>query len=327
MIRSFTINLDDTPSVRWNHVTTACQEDIRDFGREIHSILSRIFSPRFDTFWRRFHFIARIAHFPSEYAEEIDGIAKAVKEYNLTKDDIILLNIALDYMSRCTSAVVSCKEGLYHFRTLDWDLPELNKLLIKVHFMKGGIVLYEGYTFLLMVGLLTGMRPQSFAASFNFRKTQTSILSTLPRFSQFTGIVIRQALHHQTSFASACLYFQIVKMNGSGYIILSGTQCQEGAVIIKGPKSRIISMQGRYLVQTNHDPNITKVDPRWADNDEILLSTIERQCQLTDYFEGFPDIPSVRDMCKILKKPPIHNRFTVYTAVMSSFSGITTLVE
>ena len=322
-IRRFTVDLDESPSARWEHVIKECREDVRHFGKNLNGILSRQFSPTFSQIWKKLHCIARIARFPKEYAEEIDGIARAVKDCNLTKDDIILLNVALDYMSRCTSAVVYCKEGICHFRTLDWDLYELNRLLIKVFFVKGGTVMYEGYTFIGMVGLLTGMKPGAFAVSFNFRKTSNW---NLPSISNYAGIAIRQTLEQQQHFADACLHLRNVRMNGSGYIIVSGRHDQEGAVIIKGPEARLLPMKGRYLVQTNHDPGITRVDPRWAANDEILLTTVERQLQIIEYIDSIAGLPSVRGMCKLLKEAPIRNRFTVYSAVMSSSTSTTLLL-
>ena len=320
-IRSVTVDLDKAPSERWVHVIKECHEDIREFGKNMNSILSQQFSPLFSKMWKKLHFVARVARFPKEYAEEIDGIALAVKDCNLTKDDIILLNVALDYMSRCTSAIVSCKEGLHHFRTLDWDLPELNKLLIKVFFVRGGKILYEGYTFVGMVGLLTGMRPGAFAISFNFRKSRKRNWS-LPSFSNYAGILFRQTLEKRRHFADACVQLHCTKMNGSGYIILSGTHHGEGLVIIKGPDARIVTLQGLCLVQTNHDPGITRVDPSWAGDDEILLSTIDRQLQILNYIDSLPCLPSVAEMCKLMKKAPIHNQSTLFLTAMSAFTGI-----
>lgn len=319
-IRHVTVDLDKAPSARWLNVIEECREDLREFGTNLNRILSHQFSPLFSRMWKKLHFIARVARFPKEYAEEIDGIALAVKDCNLTKDDIILLNVALDYMSRCTSAVVSCKEGLHHFRTLDWDLPELNKLLIKVFFVRGGKILYEGYTFVGMVGLLTGMRPGAFALSFNFRKSRKRNW-TLPTFSNYAGIVFRQTLEQRRHFSDAMVHLHCTKMNGSGYIILSGTHHGEGAVIIKGPDARIVTLQGWYLVQTNHDPGITRVDPIWAGDDIILLSTIDRQLQIIDYIDSHPYLPSVDEMCNLMKKAPIHNQFTLFITVMSAFTG------
>jgi hypothetical protein len=59
---------------------------------------------------------------------------------------------------------------MMHFRTLDWDMPELRKLIVQLHFIEkpGGAVVARSVTYVGFVGVLTGVK-RDLSISLNFR--------------------------------------------------------------------------------------------------------------------------------------------------------------
>ncbi|KAL4786621.1 beta subunit of N-acylethanolamine-hydrolyzing acid amidase-domain-containing protein [Aspergillus varians] len=129
-------------------------------------------------------FLRRV--YDDEETQEIRGIADAtgVEMYL-----VVALNVFLDLLMGCTSGAVlsspppstsSTDEGeglgggkrMLHFRTLDWDMPMLRDLLVKLEFVTSDApdapVIATNITYVGFVGVLTGVR-QGLSVSLNFR--------------------------------------------------------------------------------------------------------------------------------------------------------------
>lgn len=113
--------------------------------------------------------LLRRVHSPEE-TQELAGIAKAsgVAMYIL-----VALNVLLDSLLGCTSGGVLTrpqKRGglqstarMLHFRTLDWGMPELRRVLVVLEFVRSGSedpdrVIARTVTYAGFVGALTGVR-------------------------------------------------------------------------------------------------------------------------------------------------------------------------
>ena len=109
-----------------------------------------------------------------EENEELVGI------YEITGIDMYLLvafNVLLDLFMGCTSGGVKVRDGeeatrMLHFRTLDWGMPALRKVIVQLDFIErsGGPVVASSVTYAGYVGVLTGVR-KGLSMSLNFRPT------------------------------------------------------------------------------------------------------------------------------------------------------------
>ena len=112
--------------------------------------------------------------YDKEENEELKGI------HEITGIDMYLLvafNVLLDLFMGCTSGGVKVtgKEGgtqMRHFRTLDWGMPALRKVVVQLDFVRtsGGPVIASSVTYAGYVGVLTGVR-KGMSMSLNFRPT------------------------------------------------------------------------------------------------------------------------------------------------------------
>ncbi|KAI9723041.1 MAG: hypothetical protein M1812_001490 [Candelaria pacifica] len=107
-----------------------------------------------------------------EETEELRGISEAadVEMYLL-----IALNTYLDVFMGCTSGGVRVngnnrEPGMLHFRTLDWGMDALRKMVVRLDFVneEGGDVVATSITYAGFVGVLTGVR-KGLSLSLNFR--------------------------------------------------------------------------------------------------------------------------------------------------------------
>lgn len=124
------------------------------------------------------HFICKVMLrrvYDKEENAELKGISKA------TGVDMYLLvcfNVLLDLFMGCSSGGAVVRDGddgssrskMLHFRTLDWGMPSLRRVIVQLDFVakKGGPIIASSVTYAGYVGVLTGVR-KDFSISLNFR--------------------------------------------------------------------------------------------------------------------------------------------------------------
>ncbi|KAL9042620.1 MAG: hypothetical protein Q9214_003723 [Letrouitia sp. 1 TL-2023] len=109
--------------------------------------------------------------YSEEETEEIRGIHEitGIEMYLL-----IALNVLLDLFMGCTSGGIKVSEGqqsrMLHFRTLDWDMDPLRKIVVHLDFVEqsGAPIVASSITYVGFVGCLTGVR-KGLSTSLNFR--------------------------------------------------------------------------------------------------------------------------------------------------------------
>lgn len=112
-----------------------------------------------------------------EQTEELRGL------HQVTGVDMYLLvafNVVLDLLMGCTSGGVRVRDGngetkMLHFRTLDWGMDPLRKVVVEYDFVEkaGGNVIATTVTYLGFVGFLTGVK-RGLSISLNFRPTHNA---------------------------------------------------------------------------------------------------------------------------------------------------------
>ena len=158
---TYRIDLSRPPFERYLQLAT-------DFKAAVSSVI-----PLFDEVVKLLHpwlpispvrFLARLMLrkvYSAEETEEMRGISHAS---GVEMFLIVALNTFLDLMMGCTSGGVRTKEGqgarakMLHFRTLDWEMEPLRKLVVQVEFVREGRVVGKSITYAGYVGVLTGVR-------------------------------------------------------------------------------------------------------------------------------------------------------------------------
>ncbi|KAK3896621.1 hypothetical protein C8A05DRAFT_48399 [Staphylotrichum tortipilum] len=179
----FTINLSTPPSHRYDHVAAALRPALSTidfaalFSETIALLLPENTPPRLlqsittcicalsRVFLRRLY--------SATETEEIRGISRAT---GLPLDLLISFNIGLDLLMGCTSGGVlmsaspSAPARMVHFRTLDWDMDELRRLVVELEFVgvEGGPAVARTVGYFGYVGVLTGVR-RGLSLGLNFR--------------------------------------------------------------------------------------------------------------------------------------------------------------
>lgn len=158
----YTIDLSLHPSARYVQLAT----DFKPLLSSVAGLFDDIvhsFHPHMPTSLARL--FARLMLrkvYSAEETAELRGISEAcgVQMYLL-----IALNTFLDLFMGCTSGGVRTRDGkdatkMLHFRTLDWGMDGLRKLVVQLEFVseKGGRVIARSITYAGFVGVLTGVR-------------------------------------------------------------------------------------------------------------------------------------------------------------------------
>ncbi|OXV08826.1 hypothetical protein Egran_03408 [Elaphomyces granulatus] len=112
--------------------------------------------------------------FTADETDEIRGISKAL---DVSMYLLVAFNVLLDLLMGCTSGGIRVKIGrdpgtkMLHFRTLDWGMDALRKIVVQLEFVsspKSDKVLATSITYVGFVGVLTAVR-KKLSVSLNFR--------------------------------------------------------------------------------------------------------------------------------------------------------------
>lgn len=176
----YIIDLSLPPAERYVEITHAYKDSLKSLQRLFDELIQSVPVPN----WL-IHFFARLllrrVH-STEQTEELRGISQAasVPIYLL-----VAYNVLLDLFMGCTSGGTlvqtpnSIEPRMMHFRTLDWDMPELRNVVVQYHFIErsGGPVVASTISYVGFVGVLTGLR-KNLSVSLNFRPYHNNDSST-----------------------------------------------------------------------------------------------------------------------------------------------------
>ncbi|XP_048406985.1 N-acylethanolamine-hydrolyzing acid amidase-like [Stegostoma tigrinum] len=250
---------------------------------------------------------------PQPYEAEIQGMAKAL---NLSLGEGLLINLAYELSSFCTSIVVQDTEGnIYHGRNLDFAFSDaLRSLTVDLQFIKNGQIVYTGTTFVGFVGLWTGQRPNKFTISGNARVNRDwwkIAVAVLFQRSLPPSWLIRDTLLEAEDFHTALKKLTYSPITANVYYILGGVRPTEGVIItrsLNGPVDiwPLNPMKEQwYRVETNYDHwnNPPPSDDRRTPAMQALNATGQNNINL-------------HALLKVLTVKPVLNNFTIYTTLM-----------
>ncbi|KFY97104.1 hypothetical protein V500_02205 [Pseudogymnoascus sp. VKM F-4518 (FW-2643)] len=220
------------------------------------------------------HFLARIflwRLYSDEETRELQSIAQAA---SVDLFYLVALNVALDGLLGCTSGGVVVKpssgkerereERMMHFRTLDWGMDNLRKLVVVLEFVRSAddpeVVVARSITYAGFLGVLTGVR-ENLSISLNFRGSHSCSTISL-RFHQLLvllGLRAPTTTHLRIALLcpTAVLPLLALATNLSNtktspcYIILCDSN--ETIIIQKDLTSGTKRCSNQFVACTNHD--------------------------------------------------------------------------
>jgi hypothetical protein len=348
---------------RYLEVCSALQAEIAGvpalFDEVVGGLLPWISIP-----WLHFlcHWILWGVHNPEENAE-LRGIShmSGIPMYLL-----ICFNVLLDLFMGCSSGGASIAEGPYgskmlHFRTLDWGMPALRRVVVQLDFVttSDGPVVASSLTYAGFVGVLTGVR-RDLSMSLNFRHGRQdsgklwndmlywwnltlvllgwrpSIASILRDFL-LSGDKSTWSSRPSRTFTSPWTYEDIVAQLQQERTFAS-TACylcfcsgKETAVIEKDRVSASVRTSDEFIVVTNsdHHADATCRQPIHKPiHDDVLQEIVEeavnrRRCAERNWqvMRAEQEAMNVQDVIGLVQRYPTTNETTHFACVMDPDTG------
>ncbi|XP_062575232.1 N-acylethanolamine-hydrolyzing acid amidase-like [Saccostrea cucullata] len=320
----YTINLDLPEEERWIKVSKDHKEIVPDVYNVFMSFLGKF--PFANLTVKAIEAVAADIdnYLPKPYAGEMRGIAKAL---NMDLGGIVGMNILYDVTAFCTSIVTQDASGqIWHSRNLDYSFVDmLRNITIQVDFIKNNQTVYSGVTYAGYVGLITGMRPKAFTMTLDERDQgawwENFIIALLDRKAMPISFLMRDTVAECTNFKDAVDKMAYTTTEASGYIIIGGVQKGEGMIITKGRIGpvdlwKLDPENGRWFeVETNYDH---WVPPPSSDNRRDPAVNLMNKIG--------PKNITVETLMSVMSLPPVLNKKTTYTIVMSAAKPELTVV-
>ncbi|OJJ47714.1 hypothetical protein ASPZODRAFT_131272 [Penicilliopsis zonata CBS 506.65] len=279
----YRIDLALPPAERYVHVAREYRSQLLSLTGLFDELVQDILPDGYDGVVRWIKRAARLflrRLYSREETEEIRGISR---ETGIEMYLLVALNVLLDLMMGCTSGVArarskrnsSTETRLLHFRTLDWGMDALRKVLVRFEFVRGPdytTVLATNITYVGFVGVLTGVR-KGLSLSLNFRPNHdassrfrncryyVSHLIVLLGLRQSISSILRQYIIplHPPSHKSFSHLLPLSKIwpalsrtpSTAAYLILCDGDA--GVVLEKDHRTANVAYASSFIVATNND--------------------------------------------------------------------------
>ncbi|KAF2096129.1 hypothetical protein NA57DRAFT_14112, partial [Rhizodiscina lignyota] len=195
----YTIDLSLPPAERYVELAQAFKADIQGLTGLFDDVVGSLYPDISITTIRRLAKVFLRRLHSKEQTEEIRGISRVtgVEMYLL-----VCFNTLLDMLMGCSSGGIrsECSDGevrMLHFRTLDWGMDSLRKIVVQLEFVDRphGRVLARSITYVGFVGVLTGVRPalgaqEGLSLSLNFRPRHNDSDSRLANLRYYGNHVL-----------------------------------------------------------------------------------------------------------------------------------------
>jgi hypothetical protein len=166
----YTIDLSLPPAQRYTAAVRDHLMPIRLLPAIFDNLLESVKLPK-----ALIHFVARMLLrkvYSTEQTEELRGISETAE---IPMYLLVAYNVLLDLFMGCTSGGARVQftdqeaPRMMHFRTLDWDMPELRDVVVQFDYVgrSDGDVIARTMGYVGFVGVLTGLR-KHLSVSMNF---------------------------------------------------------------------------------------------------------------------------------------------------------------
>jgi acid ceramidase len=177
------------------------------------------------------------------FSKELESVAKRL---GVGAGILLIIQISYELFASCTSVVAQDEDGNpYHVRIMDWMITYLKEFTIEVDFQRNKKTVYKATTWAGYIGILTGMKPEKFSVSINFREVGESKLKNIWKSligGWPVGYLVRMNLERADSyeyvyylliFSSAIKSFKTSQLIAPCYIIVCGVKKDEGCLITR----------------------------------------------------------------------------------------------
>ncbi|KAJ1215355.1 hypothetical protein NDU88_002964 [Pleurodeles waltl] len=330
----YTVNLDLPPQERWSQLIYSKKKELLNLIQAIKDLANAFVPSGKIVKLVDEDLPLLVGSLPYPFGEEIKGIAHAS---GMALGEVMLFNIFYEVFTVCTSIVAEDKTGkLLHARNLDfglflgWDIKNnswtitelLRPMVVNVDFQRNNKSVFLSTNFAGYVGMLTGIRPETFTLTMNERYSldggYIGILEWIigKRDGMWMSFLTRSVLENATSYEDAKNQLMKTKLLAPAYFILGGNQSGEACVITRARVScldvlQLDIKQGRwYVLETNYDH--WKAPFVLDDRRTPAMKCMNRTTQENISFKTVYDVLSTK---------PVLNKLTTYTTMMSVSEG------
>lgn len=314
-VKRYKINLDLSPEKRWEEVINDNQEALLQALESCDEMIGNSWFVN-SLFWA-LNKLGLVL-----YCREIEGIANQI---GVSAGKIASLQLMYEASTACTSIVTQGKDGVpVHIRTMDWEMEFLTPLTVEVDFYQNDEKVFTGTTWPGYVGILTGMKPNGYTVSINYRRSKETLLTNALNALTSAwpiGFLVRHSLTKYSTYSAALEIFRNSRLIAPVYIIISGTQESEGAIVTRDrseevPFSLKFLENNAYLVQTNIDH--WRGDSRDSDWQDIEWSRRRRRFAKSWLNSKLIDGEelTLENLWELMETEPIKAFDTIYTTAM-----------
>jgi len=202
----------------------------------------------------------------------------------------------------------------------------LKPLTIEVEFVRNNKTVFIATTWAGYVGVLTGMAPDRFSVSVNFRIVGDSYWENVKHLLTYSwpiGFLVREVLDDpNTDFDAAVRFLANSTVIAPVYFTICGIEEGQGTLITRRRESE----DQRLTLETDDDGLIvqTNIDHYSEDEDDDILYSIERRSLARAYCSSLMSSGNVceSELWEIMSKFPITNSLTVSGTYMVPSKGL-----
>eukprot|EP01087_Luapelamoeba_hula_P021033 TRINITY_DN727_c0_g1_i1.p1 TRINITY_DN727_c0_g1~~TRINITY_DN727_c0_g1_i1.p1 ORF type:complete len:488 (-),score=81.30 TRINITY_DN727_c0_g1_i1:33-1496(-) len=266
-VPTYPINLDLPPSQRWQQICQipAFQQTAQFMTNTVNAIL-----PDGGASLEYLGLLLNELYYPTEYAQEIAGCAKAL---GISVGWNTLFNLGYEVSDACTSIVAQAADGtIMHARNMDfWAgmgfTDSLKAITFIADWQKSGQTLFKTTSFAGYVGALSGMRPNGFSVTINSRfypqglgQLFYEIIAAIEeRNATLVSFLTRDVLAREADFNSAVYQLSNDELIADVYYTVAGTKPGQGVVISRNRLNATNlwplapASNEWFVLQTNYD--------------------------------------------------------------------------
>lgn len=324
MIPTYKINLDLHPNVRWNNVIDDHKQNLKSVMIEIDNLIDQIAGFYGKTTIVLAGLMIRLYKSTGSmmYLDELKGISK---RSDISFNKLVLMQLCYEWCSACTSIGMNIgtqNKTNIHFRTMDWELPALEKLTINLEFYKGGILLYRAVSWVGCVGIMTGMVPKKYTIALNYRRCSNSFQNSIfgvMKLKWPVSYLIRHVLETKDNTKDALETLGTTELVSPCYLTVCSADGK--TYVLQREKNKLdkIKVSDKFLIQTNKD------DPEDGNKNNNILWSIERNALAKNIVKNSILTQNRTDPEYIFEKfnkHPIINYETIYAVVMDPANDI-----
>jgi len=308
-IPKFKIDLDEAPENRWNAVVKAYKNKFDGVMNVMDKLLEGFMGTILS--WVTWYNSDRVF-----YIEELKAISE---KSGVALERLIILQLCYELFACCTSVLINENDKIIHYRTMDWEMPELKDLTIDVDFVRKGHIIFSATTWAGYVGVMTATKPDVCTVALNYRRLGDGVLTNYTKSvngSWPVGFLIRHLLETENDYNKIKGYLSHSPLISPCYLTIGGSKAGQGVVLSRTRESvdkiqNLGQADKDFLVQTNIDHD-REIDPTVSN---IMYST-QRIDNVKKIMKKYVKTFDLNNVINTFNVWPIINESTIYVTVM-----------